>query len=106
MKISAVVLTKNEEKNIVHCLQGLQWCDEIIVIDDNSTDQTVALAKKHKANVFTRSLQGNFAQQRNFGLDKTTGDWVLFIDADERISAELLAEIQLRINDNQLQVAG
>ncbi len=100
--ISAVVLTKNEEKNIAQCLQSLMWCDEVVVIDDNSRDLTVEIAKKHGAVVWKRSLENNFAAQRNFGLAKASGDWVLFIDADEIVTPALSEEITLvtRKSDN------
>ena len=91
--ISAIVLTKNEEHNIADCLKSLSFCDEIIVVDDDSTDNTVELAKKHHATVFSHTLSQDFSQQRNFGLSKATGDWVLFVDADERISENLKQEI-------------
>lgn len=91
--ISAVVLTKNEEKNIEDCLNSLEWCDEIIVIDDQSADKTVELAKHLGAKVFAQPLGNDFASQRNFGLKKASHKWVLFIDADERISGSLRNEI-------------
>lgn len=92
MKISAVVLTKNEENNINRCLKSLDFCDEIIVIDDYSTDKTIEIVQK-VYKVFQRKLNNDFAEQRNFGLSKTTNEWVLFIDADEVISEELKKEI-------------
>jgi len=92
--LSVVVLAKNEAQKITACLRSLQWCDEIIVIDDQSTDQTAALAKKHGAKVYQRPLNNDFAAQRNFGLSKARGEWVLFADADERISPALAAEIK------------
>lgn len=98
MKISAVILTKNEEKNIVECLKTLSWCDEIIVIDDSSIDKTVEIAQKFKAKVFIHALDNNFSKQRNFGLEKASNDWVFFIDADERASDSLISEI-LSLND-------
>lgn len=91
--ISAVILTKNEEKNIEACLTSIAWCDEKIIIDDHSEDKTVELAKKKGAKVFSRAMRGDFSDQRNFGLSKTSGDWVLFIDADERVSSALWYEI-------------
>src|SRR5882724_598085 len=97
--ISAVILTKNEEGNIKACLESISWCDEIIVIDDNSEDKTVDIAKKHGAKVFIHSLNHNFSEQRNFGLEKAKNDWVLFLDADERISSPLWYEIMASIND-------
>jgi glycosyltransferase involved in cell wall biosynthesis len=91
--ISAVVLTKNEQRNIKDCLKSLQWCVEIIVIDDYSEDNTREIAKTLGAKVFLHHLNNNFAQQRNFALRQAQGEWVLFIDADERVSAALAAEI-------------
>ncbi len=91
--ISAVILTKDEEKNLQECLESVKWCDEVILIDDNSTDRTLEIAKKFGAKVFTHSLNNDFAAQRNFGLEKVMGEWVLFVDADERISPDLKKEI-------------
>lgn len=96
--VSCVVLTINEEKNIQRCLKGLEWCDEVIVIDDNSTDKTVEYAKKLGARIFHRELGNNFSAQRNYGLDKATGEWVLFVDADEIVSDSLKKEILESIN--------
>lgn len=91
--ITAVVLTKNEEKNIKACLESLKWCDEIVVIDDYSSDKTTSIAKKSSDAVFQRNLNNDFAAQRNFGLQKAKSEWVLFIDADERVSKALAQEI-------------
>jgi len=95
--ISAIVLTRNEEKNVGGCLKGLKWCDEIVVIDDYSEDGTGEIAKKLGAKVFKRHLNNDFAAQRNFGLEKAEGNWVLFVDADERVSPELAEEIKKTI---------
>ncbi|MEO6509090.1 MAG: glycosyltransferase family 2 protein [Patescibacteria group bacterium] len=92
--ISAVVLTRDEEENIARCLRSLSFCDEIIVVDNLSSDNTVEIAKEHKAKIFTRELKDNFAEQRNFGLEKATGKWILFIDADEEVSPELMKEVR------------
>lgn len=97
--ISAVVLTKNEEENIGECLESLKWCDEIIVIDDESGDKTCQIAKKLQAKVFTRALNLDYAAQRNYGLQKAQGDWVLFVDADERVDEDLRAEIKEAVED-------
>jgi glycosyltransferase involved in cell wall biosynthesis len=91
--ISAIVLTKNEEKNIKDCLETLMWSDEIIVIDDDSTDKTREIAEKLGAKVFVHPLNNDFSVQRNYGLEKAIGEWVLFIDADERVPAALAAEV-------------
>jgi glycosyltransferase involved in cell wall biosynthesis len=98
--ISAIVLTKNEEKNIEECLQSLSWCDEIIVIDDNSQDRTVDVAKKKGAKVYSHAMENDFSFQRNYGLSKAKNDWVLFIDADERVSSALWYEIMQHTNES------
>lgn len=92
--ISAVILTHNEEKNIAACIDSLSWVDEIVVIDDNSQDKTKIIAQKKGAQIFSRKLEGDFSSQRNYGLSKTYGDWILFIDADERVSEKLAQEIK------------
>lgn len=91
--ISAVVLTKNEEKNLGQCLESLDWCDEIIVIDDFSTDKTLEIARKKRALVFQRKLNDDFSGQRNFALSKAKGEWVFFLDADEIVPESLKIEI-------------
>jgi len=80
-------------------LDHLQWCDEIIVIDDYSTDRTVKIAKSRGARVFKRRLNNNFAEQRNFGLKKARNEWVLFVDADEVVSPTLADEIVRRVKE-------
>jgi glycosyltransferase involved in cell wall biosynthesis len=91
--ISAIVLTKNEEKNLERCLGSLRWCDELIVVDDYSSDKTIEIAKRYKTTVYSHKLNGSFSAQRNFGLSKAKNDWVLFIDADEIVSEALAFEI-------------
>lgn len=98
MKISAIVLTKNEEKNLPQCLACLSFCPEIILIDDFSSDKTEEIAKILGAKVFKHDLDNDFAGQRNFGLSKASGDWIIFIDADERVSPALRQEIETVVN--------
>lgn len=93
MNLSAVIITKNEEINIEECIKSLSFCDEIIVIDDYSTDNTVIIAKELGAKIFKRALNSDFAAQRNFGLQKAKYEWVLFVDADERVTEALASEI-------------
>lgn len=95
--LSAVVLTKNEARNIDRCLSALNFCDEIIVVDDFSTDDTAKFARKYTSKIFQRHLADDFASQRNFGLSKATGPWVLFIDSDEQVSKSLSKEIKTSI---------
>lgn len=97
-KLSVVIISRNEEQNIENCLKSVSFADEIIVIDDFSDDDTVKISKKFGAKVFLRKLNNNFASQRNFGIKKTSGDWILFIDPDERVNANLKSEIVQKIN--------
>lgn len=98
--LSIIVLTRNEENSIVDCLESASFADELIVIDDLSTDRTIDIAKRFTKNVFSHSLNGNFAQQRNFALGKAHGKWVLFLDCDERITPLLKQEILKVIKNN------
>jgi len=99
MNLSVVILTRNEEHNIKECVGCLDFCDEIIIIDDNSFDNTIDLAKKLGAKVYRKKLRNDFAAQRNFGLKKAQAKWVLFVDADERVTENLRNEIIQITND-------
>jgi glycosyltransferase involved in cell wall biosynthesis len=90
------VIAKNEEANIGPCLDGLAFCDERIVVDAGSSDRTVELAQQKGARVVTHAWQG-FGAQKNFALSLVQSDWVLSIDADERVSPALAREIQRAI---------
>jgi glycosyltransferase involved in cell wall biosynthesis len=90
--ISAVVLTKNEEEDLPDCLASLAWADEVLVFDSFSTDRTCELARQHGARVEQHPFT-NFAAQRNAAQAAAHYDWVLHIDADERVSPELRDEI-------------
>ena len=98
--ISAAILSHNNASIIRKTLASLAWCDEVLVIDDNSTDDTVLLAKRTGAKVYTHKLDNDFALQRNFALEKAKGDWVLFVDSDEIVPPALAKEIQKAILDN------
>ena len=93
MKISALILTKNEEINISECVKSVSFCDEIIVIDSESEDQTRSLAEKEGARVIVNPWPG-FALQRHFGIQRCSFPWVLMVDADERVTGSLRREIQ------------
>ncbi len=101
--ITAIILTKNEERTLTRCLESLKWCDEIIIIDDFSTDKTVEIAREFKLKIIQHPLKNNFSQQRNFALSRANNTWVLFVDADEEVSLSLQYEITNQIN-NQFQV--
>lgn len=93
--LSAIVITRNEAHNLHECLQSLRGLvDEIIVVDNQSMDATVAIAQQHGAKVAQPADWPGFGQQKNRALDLATCDWVLSIDADERVTPELAAEIK------------
>lgn len=92
-KITAVILTLNEAQHIVDCIESLRWTDEIVVFDSFSTDETCQLAEQAGATVLQSKFE-NYAQQRNAALDRIQTDWVFFVDADERSTAELAQEIR------------
>lgn len=90
---SVIVITRNEAQNIDDCLRSVSFSDDIIVVDAESTDDTVTRAKRYNANVFVKPWMG-FAAAKQFGLTQTTHDWVLWLDADERVMPELAEEIR------------
>ncbi|MBU0493675.1 MAG: glycosyltransferase family 2 protein [Chloroflexi bacterium] len=92
-ELSLVVLAHNEQRHIVDCLHTLQWGDELLVVDDFSTDDTPSLAQECGARVVQHKL-ANFADQRDHALAAAQGRWVFFVDADERATPALAAEIR------------
>jgi (heptosyl)LPS beta-1,4-glucosyltransferase len=99
-EISAILLTKNEEANVADCLDTVQWADHILVLDSLSQDATVKLARDHGAEVRQRVFD-NYAGQRNAALDMASSDWVLFVDADERVTPDLAAEVRLAVMEER-----
>lgn len=91
-KLSVIIITKNEEAMIKDCLVSVQFADQIIVVDTGNTDDTNAIAREYKAEVVS-STGIDYSQFRNDGLKSATGDWVLYVDADERVTPLLRAEI-------------
>ncbi|MFO0773132.1 MAG: glycosyltransferase family 2 protein [Nitrospiraceae bacterium] len=92
-RISVVVITKNEAHNIDACLRSVAWADEVLVVDAESTDATVELARRFTPHVFVRPWPG-YGPQKNFAIGRTTGDWILIVDADEQVTPELAVEIR------------
>lgn len=92
-RISALVLTRDAEASVRTCLESLAWVDEIVVMDDYSHDRTPEIARELHARVHTRRLE-TFSAQRNAALACCTGEWVLAVDDDERVTPELRREIQ------------
>lgn len=98
--LSIIVLTLNEEKHLPDCLKSLAWADEIIVFDSFSTDGTVEIARAMGAKISQRKFD-NYAGQRNAALESTSAEWVFFVDADERATPELAAEIKSKLAEPQ-----
>lgn len=98
--VSCVILTHNNEDSIEALLENVSFCDEQVVINDQSTDRTCEIAKNRGALVVNRKLNDDFASQRNAGLAKATGDWILFVDSDERVSDPLKKDIQSAVTKN------
>jgi len=93
MDLTAIILTKNEARNVVACVESLAWADQVVVFDCYSEDETVPLAQDAGAQVIQHPFE-NFAQQRNAAMDAVHADWVFFVDADERGTPALGAEIR------------
>ena len=95
--LSVAIITKNEAGNIEDCLRSVAWAQEIVVVDQFSTDGTADMAKRLGARVYQEPWKG-FARQKNSAVEKTTGDWILSLDADERIPGPLKEEIEETID--------
>jgi glycosyltransferase involved in cell wall biosynthesis len=93
--ISVVILTLNEEKNLAACLESIKWCDDVLIVDSYSSDKTLEIAEFSGASIIQHRFDG-FASQRNYAIENHTFkyDWVLHLDADERVSDELCEEIK------------
>lgn len=91
--IAALIIAKNEEKNISECLENIKWCDEIVVVDDMSADNTAVICQNFGAKVFRHKSEGDYNRQCDIGLSNVTSDWVLNIDVDERVPSDLKNDI-------------
>jgi glycosyltransferase involved in cell wall biosynthesis len=98
LMITGVVLAHDESESLDRCLQSLKFCDSLLVIDDNSRDDTSKIAKKYSARVISHPLNNDFSSQRNFALSQIKSGWILFVDADEVVSPELASEISSAVS--------
>jgi len=92
-KLSVTVITKNEAEDIGAALESVAWADEIVVVDSRSTDETVAIARRHTNRVEVRDWPG-YVEQKNHAASIASHDWILSLDADERVTPELASEIR------------
>jgi glycosyltransferase involved in cell wall biosynthesis len=95
-KVSAVLITFNEEHNLTQCLPKLTWCDEIIVVDSGSTDNTLRICKSFGCKVYHKIFEG-YGEQKRFAVGKAENDWVLCLDADEILTDGLVKEIKAEL---------
>ncbi|MFC1672356.1 glycosyltransferase family 2 protein [Planctomycetota bacterium] len=102
--VTCCVITYNEEDNLGDCLESVSWADEIVVVDSHSTDGTVAIAREYTDRVIDHDFEGH-VQQKNYAIDQAKNEWVLCVDADERVTPELKQEI-LDAMDNPGETAG
>jgi len=93
-RITAVIIVKNEADHIEDCIQSVNWVDEIVVVDTGSTDETIQIAKRFTSNVYEIEFNG-YGDAKNYGVSRATSEWILSLDADERISPQLRDEIEL-----------
>ena len=93
-RLSVVLITKNEALNIRDCLESVRWADEIIVVDSGSSDGTLEIAREFTPHVHVYADWPGFGPQKNRALDHATGEWIFSIDADERVTPELRAELE------------
>jgi glycosyltransferase involved in cell wall biosynthesis len=98
-KISVIIITRNEEENIEPALKSVEWADEIIVVDSGSEDKTIDITKKYTNRIYKKEWQG-FVEQKKYALGLASYEWVLSIDADERVSPELKEEIMKKQPEN------
>jgi glycosyltransferase involved in cell wall biosynthesis len=97
-KLTVTVITRNESANILAALESVSWADEIVVVDSHSTDDTVALARQRTGRVVVRDWPG-YSAQKNFAAEQASHDWILSLDADERVTPALAAEVKLLLGD-------
>lgn len=103
--ISACMIVKDEEKYLPGCLDSIRsWVDEIIVVDTGSSDKTVAIAESYGAKIYHQQWENNFSKHRNYSIEQATGDWVLIIDADERVEAGDVPKLLEVVNSKEANV--
>ncbi|MGB9755553.1 MAG: glycosyltransferase family 2 protein, partial [Desulfurella sp.] len=100
MSIGCAIITYNEEDSIERALKSVDFCDEIVIVDSYSTDNTVSIAKKYTDKVYFNKFV-NYGEQKNFAIEKLSTDWILSIDADEVVSPSLKAEILKAIKNSK-----
>jgi len=105
-KLGLLIITKNEEKNLPACLESVRGLvDEMVLVDNHSQDRTLEIARSFTDKIFQRPLTG-YAEQKQFGLEQCRSEWILNLDADERLSPELRQEIQACLQNSRIRENG
>lgn len=104
-KISCIIIVFNEEENIFKCLQALNWCDEIVIVDSGSSDKTLEICKDFKCKIHHKNFNG-YGEQKRFAVFLAENDWILNVDADEVATAELKNEIFAELDKENISVRG
>ncbi len=97
VKLSAILVTRNESKKIRRCLESIRWIDEIVIVDQSSEDDTVKICKEFTDKVYIESNKGFCEPDRPVALSKTSNEWILYLDADEEVTPQLREEIEIKV---------
>lgn len=104
-KVSVILITYNEAANIRRCLTSVKWADEVIIVDSQSTDDTIRLAEVFSnVKIIERKWEG-FVKSKQIAVENTTNDWVLWLDADEEVTTDLEQEIKITLESNNRNIA-
>lgn len=105
--VSVCMIVKDEEELLPACLDSVRdWVDEIIIVDTGSTDRTVEIAESYGARVYHQHWEGNFSKHRNYSIEQASGDWILILDADERVEPKDIPTIRRLLNSNDYDYIG
>ena len=103
-RLSVAIITKNEEDKLARCLESVKWADEIVIVDDNSTDKTVEVARNYTERIFQKKMDIE-GKHRNYAYSLANNNWILSLDADEQVTSELKEEITMLLK-NSLEFEG
>ncbi len=104
--VAVTIATRNEEENIRSCLESVKWADEIVIVDDMSTDDTVAICREYTDKIIQHASRGSFHVNKNLAIDTATSEWILSLDADETVTPALQGELQKVITENNGRFLG
>lgn len=100
-RLTALLIVKNEEERIARCLESVKWADEIVVVDGYSTDRTLEICRSYNAKIVQHKFDGSFDTDCNLGIESSSGDWILKLDADEVVAESLRKDIEGVLDDDK-----